>query len=422
MPEKLATLHGSVFVKLVAIMVGMAVCLMLMVVGFFGFAVSPSVGEAVDRVLDAYAQDIASRPPDLETARVVARQAGITISYEGPQGAWTTGDSKGTAVATPHSAWGHSRHVAAAAGGGRYTLSWEFGRSLKVAHDRLLALLLTLMIIIVLVAHGVIRRALRPVRLLYAAVGRFGEGQFDVVVERQSRDELGALTDAFNQMARRVKEMIQLRDRLLIDVSHELRSPLTRMKVALALLPEGDKRTRMEADVAEMEGMITGILELERLRDGRGLSIKRRDIVAIVRDVAGQFAETAPGVRVTTPAEPVLLDIDADKIRVLFRNLLENAVKYSLPDSRSVEITMSVEPEAVTMRVADDGPGVGAGDLEAIFEPFFRADRSRSRKTGGWGLGLAMCKRIIEAHGGRISAENQHSPSRGLVIRLTFPR
>lgn len=424
MPKLLAPVHASIFVKLIAIMVGMAACQMLMVVVFFGFVVNPSVVGAVDRVLDVYARDIASRSLDLETARSVAREAGISISYQGPQGSWSTsaaGDGGTSAVVAPP-VWPHSTHVAPGASGGTYTLSWEFGRSIRTAHDKLLVLLLALLVVVVVVAHEVIRRALRPVRLLYAAAGRLGEGDLDVVVQHQSRDELGALTDAFNRMVMRVREMIQLRDRLLLDVSHELRSPLTRMRVALALLPEGDKRARMAADVAEMEGMITGILELERLRDGRGLSLDRRDIVQIICDVAAPFADAHPGISVTMPTEPVLLDLDAEKVRILFRNILENAVKYSLPDSRPVEIAMSVEPESVIVRVADSGPGVAENDLDPIFEPFYRADRSRSRKTGGFGLGLAMCRRIIEAHGGKISAQNRPSPSRGLVMLLTFPR
>ena len=264
MPEQLVPAHKSIFVKLLGIMVGMAACLMLMVSGFFVLVVDPGVGGAVDRVLDAYARSVAASSPDLETARRVASQAGLAISYRGPRGAWTTS----SAEAAAH--WSHAEHVAQAPDGGTYTFSWEFGRSIRSAHDKLLALLLLVMVAVVVVAHEVIRRALRPVKLLYAAAGRIGEGQLDVEVERSSSDELGALTEAFNQMARRVKEMIELRDRLLLDVSHELRSPLTRMKVALALLPENDKRDGMEADVAEMEGMITGILEIERLRDGRG--------------------------------------------------------------------------------------------------------------------------------------------------------
>jgi len=100
-------------------------------------------------------------------------------------------------------------------------------------------------------------------------------------------------------------------------------------------------------------------------------------------------------------------------------NLLENVVKYSLPDSRPIEVSAAIEASSVVVQVADDGPGVPEEDLSSLFEPFFRVDRSRSRKTGGYGLGLSICKRIMEAHGGTIAAAN--NPGRGASFTLTFP-
>jgi signal transduction histidine kinase len=418
--------HRSIFVKLLAIMVVMALCLMFMVTAFFAFIVNPGVEEAVDRVLEVYGDTVASRSPDFAEARTIAQRIGITIAYRGPQGAWTTDrerpdgwDDRGETPASL-AVWAHGGHSAPARDGGTYFFAWKFGHTIRAAHDKLALFLLLLMVAVVVAAHEVLRRALRPVRLLYAGVARISDGDFDVAVPRQSRDELGALTDAFNQMARRVKEMIALRDQLLLDVSHELRSPLTRMKVALALVPEGEKRRRMEADVAEMEAMITSILELERLRDGRGVRLERRDIVPIVREVAMQFRGVPPGVDVTTPSTAVELEIDAERIRTLLRNLLDNAVKYRLPDSRPVTVTVEGRPDALVLRVSDDGPGIAPSDLGNIFEPFYRADHSRSKKTGGYGLGLSMCRRIVEAHGGTISA--QHNPGRGATMVATFPR
>jgi len=192
------------------------------------------------------------------------------------------------------------------------------------------------------------------------------------------------------------------------------------MKVALALLPEGEKRSRMEADVSEMEAMITGILELERLREGRGIRAERRDLLAIVRDAAASFQAQHPGVVLTLPTSEVLLELDAERMRTLLRNVLDNAAKYSHPDSRPVEIAVLVAPDSVVVRVSDDGPGIADADLHSVFEPFFRSDRSRSKKTGGYGLGLSICKRIMEAHGGQIAAENR--AGRGTSIVLTFPR
>jgi signal transduction histidine kinase len=291
---------------------------------------------------------------------------------------------------------------------------------MRRAHSHLLWVLHFVMALIVLLAYLVLRRSLRPLRELHEGVARLSEGELDVTVPSRTRDEFGALAEAFNQMVRRISEMLRARDQLLLDVSHELRSPLTRVKVALALLPEGDKRRRIEADVAEMEAMIAELLELERLRGGRGLRRERLDLVALLQEVVEGFQDRRPGVRFVAEAPELWAEVDGEKIRIVLRNLLENAFKYSLADSRPVEVLVKADGETVIVTVTDDGPGLPAEDLHNLFEPFFRVDRSRSKKSGGYGLGLSICKRIVEAHGGRIEAANQSG--RGAEFTITLPQ
>jgi signal transduction histidine kinase len=175
----------------------------------------------------------------------------------------------------------------------------------------------------------------------------------------------------------------------------------------------------MAADVSEMEIMIGELLELERLRDGRSISTTRQNLVSLVSEVARNYDERPPGVRVTASMPEILVDIDADRTRTVIRNLLENAIKYSSPTSRPVEISVSVTGETVEVRVTDDGVGIPEGDVERVFEPFFRVDRSRAKTTGGYGLGLSICKRVMEAHGGSIAVERRGV--RGTSFVLTFP-
>ena len=418
-------LPQSVFLKLVAIMLTMAVSLLFMVAGFFGLIVFPNLDRSVDRLLLEYARTVASTSPDLATAKAISARVGIEMRYEGPGGPWATaasvpsfelarsGGSEGRGT-------GSDCFLSAAPNGGTYLFYWDFHARMDTVHTKLLWLLLVLILSVVIVAHAVIRRALRPLRSLQDGVARMSEGDLDVVLEERTRDEFGALIDAFNRMVRRVKEMVRARDQLLLDVSHELRSPLTRMRVALALVPEGDKRRRMTADVAEMEAMIAELLELERLRDGRGIRTERQDLLPIVREAVRAFEDKPPGARVTGAREPILLDLDADRVRTVLRNLMENAVKYSLSESRAVEVTVDADADRVFVRVTDDGPGLPKADLDRIFEPFYRVDPSRSKKTGGYGLGLSMCKRIMEAHGGGIVGQN--NAGRGATFTLTFKR
>jgi signal transduction histidine kinase len=424
---RLPAVRGSIFFKVVLIMLALAASLMLMVAAFFSLIVHPRIGASADRLFEEYARVLAASSPDLAVAKELAERHGLRIRYEGPAGSWATDEFLPTVdqfrkqqAAEPKAGfWGRSRRLVKAPDGGAYLFSWDYGRGFKIQHDQLLLHLLLLVVLVCFIAHVVLRRALRPLRTLHEGVARLSDGDLDVVLPNRSHDEFGALTDAFNQMVRRVKGMVVARDQLLLDVSHELRSPLTRMKVALALTTDGEKKTRMNADVLEMETMITELLELERLRDGRGVEKVRQDLLPLLRDVADPYREVPPGVRVFADEATILVPIDAGRMRTVLRNLLENAVKYSLPDSRPVELTALREGAVVVIRVADDGPGIPEADLEQLFEPFFRVDRSRSKKTGGYGLGLSICKRVMEAHDGGLGVRN--NPGRGATFTLTLP-
>ncbi len=403
----------------------MALSLVVLVGGFFRFIVDPSVGTAADLMFEDYARTIAATSPDLETAKRLSQRLGLQVRYQGPGGDWATANDlpsleRVRTFGGGQPAWARSRYLVAAPDGGSYLFSWEFGRRMRAAHTKLLWLLLALMLAVVLAAHEVLRRALIPLRVLHHGVVRLSSGDLEVQLPNRARDELGALTDAFNQMVGQVKEMLYARDRLLLDVSHELRSPLTRMKVALALLPEDEKTLRMVADVREMEAMITELLELERLRDGRGLKTERRNLVPILHETVESLRDGPVGVRLEPCPSEIPLEMDANRVRTVVRNLIENALKYSLPDSCPVEVSVSEQDEAVIVRVVDDGPGIPEADLASIFEPFYRVDRSRSKKTGGYGLGLSICKSIMEAHGGRIAVSNH--ADRGATFTLTFSR
>src|SRR5216683_1079292 len=418
-------LRGSVFAKLVAIMLAMAACLLLMVAGFFWLIVSPNFSFSVDRLAHEYAAAIAATAPNRQTAIEIRNRLDVLIRYEGPGGDWATDNDlpsitdvrAGSAHRSPK---GRDYYLVVSPNGGTYLFAWNLIQPMRAVHIRLLVLLLFLMLAVLLSAHAVLKLLLRPVRWLGEGVERLGSGQLDVVLPIRTRDEFGALTDAFNRMVRRVREMIQARDQLLLDVSHELRSPLTRMKVALELLPDSESKEELACDVGEMEMMVAELLELERLRDGRGLNPSFQDLAPILREMPVRFNKKRPGVRFIAPSEKIQVNIDTDKVRTVLRNLLENAFKYSLSDSRPVEISCAQNEDSVIVRLSDDGPGIPTENSASLFEPFFRVDRSRSKKTGGYGLGLSICKRIMEAHGGDIIF--QINPVRGASFVLTFPR
>jgi signal transduction histidine kinase len=422
--DRTPRVRTSIFARLLTIMIIMAVTLLLIVGFFFVFVVFPGATAEAGRAFEQYSEGIAATSPDLQTARALAHRLRVQIRYEGPRGAWTTAnylpgiaEVHGGKIDTPI---GYNYYVEPSPDGGSYLFAWDFTEHVRTLHAKMLWLLLFLVTGVVCTAYAFQKRLLRPVRLLDDGVERLSKGDLNVAVPVLTRDEFGILTDAFNKMVGRVREMVHARDQLLLDVSHELRSPLTRLKVALAMLPDDENRSGMAGDLNEMEAMIAELLEMERLRDGRGIRRATHDLVSVVREAAEDYQKGPPGVRIVSPFREVWLDIDKDKIKTVLRNLLENAVKFGLPDSRAVEITLEQDADTVALRICDDGAGIPQADIPNLFEPFFRVDRSRSKKTGGYGLGLSICKRIMEAHRGSISVTN--NSGRGASFVLRFPK
>ncbi len=423
-------LRRSIFTRLLAVSVAMAVSVPLLVGGTFVLVLRPALDRALGGLLDAYSELLAASEPDLEAARQAARRLDLSVRYQGPRGAWATDDSSPTLsmveqrLQPPPGGEGPARcgpdcRVVLRPDGGAYLVDWHLYDRAQAVHDWMAVVLVLVILGLVAAAHEVIRRALSPIRALRRGVASVAAGDLEVELPRQRPDELGALADGFNEMVGRVREMVRSRDQLLRDVSHELRSPLTRMRVALALGEDGEPRRRLERTVAEMEALVSELLELERLRAGRGVELGPHDLVEVVRDAVLAFADRPPGVALGALPASRTVRLDPDRIRSVLNNLLENALRHALPDSGPVRVSVEERGATVVVRVEDDGPGIPEEDLPRLFEPFFRVDRSRSRGTGGYGLGLALCRRIMEAHGGTIEARNR--PGRGAELVLSLP-
>jgi len=295
----------------------------------------------------------------------------------------------------------------------------ELNRRLRSAHFALIGPVLLLVVGVILIAHQRLRRLLLPLRALADGVVRLTRGDLNVSIASSSRDEFAALTDAFNRMVTRVREMLAAREQLLTDVSHELRSPITRMKVALELLPDSETRTRLAADVHELEALVTEVLELQRLQSVHGIHKEPMDLVLLTENVVASFGQTKPAITMKAGERPVSIAADMRLMTVVLRNLIENAVTHSLPDSGPVFVSVEKTAAGVVIRVQDDGPGIPEQEAERVFEPFYRLDRSRSRQTGGYGLGLSICKRAIAAHGGRLAVERR--APRGSIFVIELP-
>ncbi|RTZ86985.1 MAG: hypothetical protein DSY95_02865, partial [SAR324 cluster bacterium] len=267
----------------------------------------------------------------------------------------------------------------------------------------------------------ILRKILQPLNWLSDGVYALGEGNLEHRLPEKRGDELGNLAKAFNRMSERIREMLSAREQLLLDVSHELRSPLTRMKVALEFIPEDASRESLLDDVQEMEQMVTEILETARLKSEYGqLNLQKTDLVKLIQDICITFEGQTPGIRFENAPETCQTFADAEQIETVLKNLLANALKYSPAENAPVEIRLKKSDAGTLIEIQDHGPGIQDEELDLIFEPFYRTDKSRNRKNGGYGLGLSLCKTIIEAHGGTIDV--QSNTGKGAMFSLHLPK
>lgn len=387
-------------------------------------AARPLVMDYVDRL----ASDIGS-PPSVDKARALTQKMPVTVRISGPRVNWAS-HPPDEEMRWRRDAWLDDD----ARGGGRLLVRTtadghriDFGLNLKAWHDRPRYIgwaTLVILLLLTLSAWWLVRRLLRPLDDIRAGAQRFGGGDFSQPIRIQRRDELGELAGTMNTMASSIHQMLEAKRSLLLAISHELRSPLTRARVNTELLPEAAEvtgpRDALLRDLTLMGDLITDLLESERL--GQGHSALQREPTEpglFAQEVARGAAE-CDGVVVRLDIEPQLplLDLDRARIRLLLRNLLENAHRHSAQAPQPPVLRVAREGQGVAITVRDHGPGVDEAALPNLAEPFWRPDSSRERATGGVGLGLYLCKLVARAHGGTFTLRNAQP---GLEAKVVFP-
>ena len=259
------------------------------------------------------------------------------------------------------------------------------------------------------------RRVLAPLGRLRRDMAAVGDGEWREADESR-RDEFGRLAAVFNGMQKRLRALLQSKQRLLAAASHELRSPLTRLKLAAEFLPDGKLRGRMDADLRELEALTGGILEQSRL-EALPAETTAVDLDALARDEAERYNGAEKELTTKLESGAVVM-ADGTRLRRALRALIDNGLRYSR--SRVLLSSHKLADGRGELRVEDDGPGVAAEDLPHLFDAFYRADEARARETGGFGLGLALAKAAVESQGGELTAANNPETG-GLVAVIRLP-
>lgn len=393
-------------------------------------AARPLVADYVDRLV----VEIGS-PPSIERARALTQRLPVRVRIAGPQVNWQSEPQVEhfPRLRSQYDDWQDSqpRLLSRTTADGHHidlgisVTAWE-NRPHRVGWFTLVGIL-----VLITLAYAYVRRLLRPLDDIRAGAQRFGSGAFGEPIPIRRRDELGQLAGDVNAMARSIHQMLDAKRGLLLAISHELRSPLTRARLNTELLPEtGDVAARREAllrDLGDMRDLVTDLLESERLGQGHAaLHLESVDLPALVAEMVDSLAVNAAqglavGVAVDAQTELPVLQLDRIRMRLLLRNLLDNALRHNAEADQEPRLTLRHDLDGsgawVCVTVRDYGPGVAASALPHLAEPFYRPDTARGRTAGGVGLGLYLCKLVAQAHGGSLEVANAQ-PGLEVTVRL----
>jgi signal transduction histidine kinase len=273
------------------------------------------------------------------------------------------------------------------------------------------------------------RHILAPVKALTNATRQFGKGDFSRRVDYQDKGELGELAQSFNSMADNLERTEHLRRNMVADIAHELRTPLSNLKGYLEAISDGvvkpDENTirLLNEEAASLSRLVDDLQDLSLTDAGEiKLIMQPEDINSLIKEtVTGVQAQAvARGLVLSAdlPATLLAVSIDLHRIKQVLLNLLENAVAHTDRGGK-ITVTARQQDKKILVSVTDTGEGIPARELPLIFERFYRVDKSRTRKTGGSGLGLTIAKRLVEAHGGTIEVKSE--PGRGSTFTFSLP-
>lgn len=274
--------------------------------------------------------------------------------------------------------------------------------------------MIVMAIVIFTVSFWAVRRVTAPLAAVSTAAERLGNDLDASPMPETGTIEARQAARAFNTMQARLRGLIESRTSMLAAISHDLRTPLTLLRLRAENIENRQERDKMLATIAEMDSMIGATLQFAR--DEATAELRRStDIAALVQSTVDDMVDAGMPVKMQT-IEPIVSDCRPDALKRAIRNLLDNAVKYG----KAASVAIRATPEAIEIIIDDEGPGIPEQYLSRVFDPFYRLEESRSRETGGVGLGLAIAQSIVQAQRGTLTLSNRTAG--GLRARIALPR
>ncbi|WP_160970672.1 ATP-binding protein [Pseudomaricurvus sp. HS19] len=275
------------------------------------------------------------------------------------------------------------------------------------------------LLMVIAVVFWQMRRITRPLQRLARAAEDLGRGKKIPPLLEEGPEDISHTVSAFNSMNHRIERFVSERTQMLAALSHDLRTPITAMRLRLELMADSEEKDKLLRSLEEMQQMSEATLAFVR-QSGDGEATRPVDINALLGSLCDDLQEMGMAVE-WQEGEPVVLEVRPVSLKRALRNLLENAVKYG----SSAKASMTATAGWLTIEICDQGPGIPEEQLEAVFEPFRRIEQSRNRGTGGTGLGLSIARQIVTSHGGSLTlhnADTAQGTGAGLIARVRLPR
>lgn len=273
-------------------------------------------------------------------------------------------------------------------------------------------------LLLLLVAILAARRIGRPLQRLTDSAERLGRGEDVELLPEAGPEDIRRTTEAFNRMQSRLRRFVADRTRMIAAISHDLRTPITSLRLRVEFVTDPEMKEKLIATLDEMQAMTEGALAFAR-EESTAEPTRTTDLDALLESLCADLAEMGWDVTFSN-GERVAWRGRPDGLRRALRNVIENAVRYG----NRARVSLAVSPDSLEVLVADDGPGIPPDEFERVFAPFVRLESSRNRSTGGVGLGLAIARTIVRAHGGDITLSNQNGSTAvsGLRVTIRLPR
>ncbi len=430
----------SLHLRLVLVFMALAVTVAVAFMGGMQKVVALGWKEAARPLLMDYVDRLTAEigsPPSIERAQAIADRLPVTLRIDGPEVRWDSHPDRprpdwmsekvqrqdhwsrdDTGYRLLHRTTADGHHIEF----GLNALSWD--KRPRIAWGTL-----TILLLLTALAYVYVRHLLRPLDDIRRGARRFGNGDFGepIPVRHAHRpDELGQLAGTINTMGEDIHQMLEAKRALLLAMSHELRSPLTRARLNAELLPESPdvqaQRAALMRDLGEMSRLITDLLESERLA-GRHAALHREstNLDSLARGVVAELeARHAGAAAITLDVQEGLPHcmVDPSRVRLLMRNLLDNSLRHNDPAAQPPRMQLRLRDGVVEIEVRDHGPGVPPEHLPHLAQAFYRPDSARQRTTGGVGLGLYLCRLVTQAHGGSLHVRNADP---GLCVTARLP-